>query len=82
IVMTYGGEKSFTLIQEKAQIAKAASAVTLNGEPVNLGFTVAALSDTSLTWTYDGVDYLLSSKDLTKDEMVAAAKSMQGQSSK
>lgn len=82
IVMTYGGEKSFTLIQEKAHIAKAASAVTLNGEPVNLGFTVAALSDTSLTWTYDGVDYLLSSQDLTKDEMVAAAKSMQGQSSK
>ncbi|AGF28926.1 DUF4367 domain-containing protein [Bacillus amyloliquefaciens] len=82
IVMTYGGEKSFTLIQEKAHIAKAASAVTLKGEPVNLGFTVAALSDTSLTWTYDGVDYLLSSQDLTKDEMVAAAKSMQGQSSK
>ena len=38
--MTYGGEKSFTLIQEKAHIAKAASAVTLKGEPVNLGFTV------------------------------------------
>lgn len=36
IIMTYGGEKSFTLIQEKAQIAKASSSVTLNGEPVNL----------------------------------------------
>ncbi len=72
----------FSIGPYEFHIAKAASAVTLKGEPVNLGFTVAALSDTSLTWTYDGVDYLLSSQDLTKDEMVAAAKSMQGQSSK
>lgn len=82
IIMTYGGEKSFTLIQEKAQIAKASSSVTLNGEPVNLGYTIGALSDASLSWTYDGVDYLLSSKDLSKEEMVTVAKSMQGQSSK
>lgn len=82
IIMTYGGEKSFTLIQEKAQIAKASASVTLNGEPVNLGYTIGALSDASLSWTYDGVDYLLSSKDLSKEEMVTVAKSMQGQSSK
>ncbi|MCY8823190.1 outer membrane lipoprotein carrier protein LolA, partial [Bacillus atrophaeus] len=82
IVMTYGGEKSFTLIQEKAQVAKASTSVTLSGEPVNLGMTIGALSDTSLSWTHEGVDYLLSSKDLTQEEMVTVAKSMQGQSSK
>lgn len=80
--MTYGGEKSFTLIQEKAQVAKASSSVTLNAEPVNLGYTIGALSDASLTWTYEGVDYLLSSKDLSQEEMVTVAKSMKGQSSK
>lgn len=54
----------------------------MNGEPVDLGFTVGALTDKSLSWTYDGVDYFISSEDLSQDELLMVAKSMQGQSSK
>lgn len=82
IVITYGGEKSFTLIQEKARVAKTSTSVSMNGEPVDLGFTVGALTDKSLSWTYDGVDYFISSEDLSQDELLMVAKSMQGQSSK
>ncbi|PLT27960.1 LolA family protein [Peribacillus deserti] len=77
-VLTYGGEQSYTLIQEKASYAETTLASTRkNGEPVDLGFTIGAMSDHSLSWTFDGVDYMLASKDLSPDEMVMVARSVE-----
>ncbi|HZG59841.1 MAG TPA: outer membrane lipoprotein carrier protein LolA [Anoxybacillus sp.] len=79
IIMTFGGEKSFTLIQEKARILPATSTSTLiKGEPVDLGFAIGALTDQSLTWSYKGVDFTLASNDLTREEMMMVARSVQG----
>ncbi|MGJ7922757.1 LolA family protein [Neobacillus sp. LXY-4] len=79
VVLTFDGEKSFTLVQEKAEIMPAtASSAAVIGEPVDLGFTIGALSDNRITWTYQGVDFSLSSKDLTRDEMAMVARSVQG----
>lgn len=79
IVMTFAGEKSFTLVQEKAHAVPTANvSTTVKGEPVDLGFAVGAMTDRTLTWTYKGVDFILASQDLTKDEMVAIARSVQG----
>ncbi|MGG3891426.1 DUF4367 domain-containing protein [Metabacillus fastidiosus] len=88
VILTYGdvdGEKSFTLIQESTEIAKPASAsssTSINGEIVDLGFTIGGISEHSLTWTNDGVDYMLASDDLTEEEMIMIAKSVAGQESK
>jgi len=86
VILTFeGNEKSFTLIQESAEIAAPASASTstyVNGQPTDLGFTIGAMSDTTLTWTHDGVDYMLASEDLSEDEMLMVAKSIQGQAAK
>ncbi|WP_027410262.1 LolA family protein [Anoxybacteroides tepidamans] len=83
IIMTFGGEKSFTLIQEKARVLPTTStSVLVNGEPVDLGFAVGALTDHSLSWSYKGVDFMIASDDLTKDEMVMIARSVQGKSIK
>ncbi len=85
VILTFGGEKSFTLIQESAEIAAPASASTstyVNGHPADLGFTIGAMSESTLTWTYDGVDYMLASEDLTEEEMLMVAKSVQGQAAK
>ncbi|WP_409296559.1 LolA family protein [Peribacillus sp. SCS-26] len=77
-VLTYGGEQSYTLIQEKAEPAKTTLASTkMNGEPVDLGFAIGAISGHTLSWTYDGVDYMLASKDLSKDEMLMVARSVE-----
>ena len=79
IVLTYGGDKSFTLVQEKAEVMATAMVSTQAiGKIIDLGFTVGAMTDSSITWTYDGVDYMLASKDLTPDEMVMVARSVQG----
>ncbi|MGG5254726.1 LolA family protein [Neobacillus sp. SM06] len=82
VVLTYEGKKSFTMVQEKT-IAKTASApmtvpTSVEGQPVDLGFTVGALSDHSITWSQNGIDYMIASKNLTKEELVEVASSVQG----
>lgn len=80
VILTYDGEKSFTLIQEKAQVAPVTvAATTVNGEPADLGFTIGAQESNMLTWTYQGVDYTLASNDLTEEEMMMLARSVEVQ---
>lgn len=79
VVLTYDGEKSFTIIQEQTtSVPTMTVSTSLQGEVVDLGFTVGAMTDQSITWTHDGVDYMLASKSLTQDEMVTIARSVQG----
>ncbi|WLR51053.1 outer membrane lipoprotein carrier protein LolA [Bacillus tianshenii] len=82
MVLTYGGDKSFTLYQEKAIAMQTGSLVSAEGEPVDLGFAIGAMTDRTLSWSFEGVDYYLASKDLTQDEMVEIARSVQGQAMK
>lgn len=82
-VLTYDGKKSYTLIEEKTA-AKTASIVPTNvaGDLVNLGPTIAAVTDHSITWSQNGVDYMIASKNLTRDEMIRVAQSVQGEAVK
>jgi outer membrane lipoprotein-sorting protein len=81
VVLTYEGKKSFTMIQDKTEVAETLLvSKDINGEPVNLGYTVGALTANSLSWTHDGVDYLIASKDLKPNEMIMVARSV-GESS-
>ncbi len=83
VIMTFGGEKTFTLVQEKAKVLPATSTPMLvNGEPVDLGFAIGALTDQTLKWSYNGVDFTLASNDLTPEEMVMVARSVQGKAIK
>lgn len=79
VVLTFDGEKSYTLMQEKSEVMPAtALASSIAGEPVDLGFTIGALSESGVKWSYQGVDYTIASKDLTTEEMEMIAKSVQG----
>ncbi|PFA68641.1 DUF4367 domain-containing protein [Bacillus sp. AFS015802] len=79
VILTYDGEKSFTIVQEKSAVVPTMTVSTsLKGELVDLGFTVAAMTDQSIRWTNNGVDYMLASNDLTPSEMVMVAQSVQG----
>ena len=80
VVLTYDGEKSFTLVQEKAAVMPTSSVVTsVKGEPVDLGFTIGALSDNNISWTYQVVDYMIASNDLSPEEMSEIARTVQGE---
>jgi len=77
VILTYDGEKSFTLVQEQATVMPVSSLTTVKGEPIDLGFTIGALSDNVVSWTYQGVDYMLASNELSEDELVMVARSVQ-----
>ncbi|TYR78369.1 outer membrane lipoprotein carrier protein LolA [Priestia megaterium] len=79
VVLMYEGKKSFTLVQEKAQVAETATATLTAGEPFDLGFTVGALTDKTLSWSYDGVDFMIASENLTTEEFSEVARSVQSQ---
>ncbi|GGH87634.1 outer membrane lipoprotein-sorting protein [Pullulanibacillus pueri] len=81
-IIKYTGKKGYTLVETKSEVAEASATVDLEADPVNLGFTVGAMTDHSLTWSHDGMDYYLVSDDLTSDEMVKVAQSVVGQVTK
>ncbi|RSL29635.1 outer membrane lipoprotein carrier protein LolA [Salibacterium salarium] len=77
VVLSYTGDKSFTIVEKVEEVEPAAASVDVGaGEPVNLNFAVGAQTEDSLTWTYEGVEYLLASNNLTTEEMTAIARSM------
>ncbi|MGM9929564.1 MAG: outer membrane lipoprotein carrier protein LolA [Bacillus sp. (in: firmicutes)] len=77
-VLTYEGDRSFTIIAEKVEVVETTSVATsMLGDPVDLGFTIGAITDRTISWTYEGVDYLLASQNLTQEEMIEIAQSVQ-----
>jgi outer membrane lipoprotein-sorting protein len=80
VILTYEGEKSFTLVQEKSLVKEASASPTyVDGDLVDLGATIGALTDHSITWTLEGVDYMIASNNMTEEELVEIARSVQGE---
>lgn len=79
VIMTFKGEKNFTLVEEKVNVAQTmAGPKPVSGEIVNLGFAIGAISDNSIEWHNNGMNFFLASDDLTKEELIEVAKSVQG----
>ncbi|MEH7381175.1 outer membrane lipoprotein carrier protein LolA [Bacillus sp. JJ1533] len=82
VIMTFGGEKTFTMIQERARVAEVATTISLSGEPVDLGFTVGTLTDKAISWTYNGAEFMIASDELTQEELISVARTVQSKSVK
>lgn len=79
VVLSYKGAYNYKLTEARPT---ATSVSYEQGMPVNLGFTVGVLAQTSdnrriLTWELDGVEFMLSG-DLPEEEMVNVAQSTYG----
>lgn len=84
-ILTYEGDKHFSLVQEMYANSHPTSVdvpVYAQGEMVDLGFTVGHFTGHSLEWQQDGMSFVLASDTLTVEEMMAIAKSVQGQAMK
>ncbi|MGV3487472.1 MAG: LolA family protein [Tuberibacillus sp.] len=77
-VLKYTGDKAFTLIESKSDVAKETMTVTMDADPVDLGFTFGIMTDHSLSWSNNGMDFYLVSDKLTTDEMKDVAQSVVG----
>ena len=75
-ILTFNGDKSFILVEEAANVSKEFEIIPVNGDPLILSDSVAALSDNSLSWTSNNIDYYLTSSNLSTDELMTIAESM------
>lgn len=76
-ILSFEGDKSFTIIQEKVKKADQFYLPVFSpGDPADLGFTIGAITDNSISWEADGVSFFIASNDLSKDELIQVASSM------
>ncbi|MFC3799550.1 outer membrane lipoprotein carrier protein LolA [Cohnella sp. GCM10012308] len=83
VMLRYSGTYDFSIIESQSK-DRAVSALAQT-KALDLGFTVGFLTEDdtqSLAWTYDGVDYRLTTIDLPHEEMVRVAQALVDQSGK
>ena len=76
VILTFDGEKPFLLVEETTTIEEEFSIIPTYGEPYLLIDTVAALTDNSITWNSNGIDYYIVSDVMSQDELIEIARSV------
>ena len=77
VILTYGGNKDFTIIQSPVT-KKSVDLVPVfaPGDPADLGFAIGAITDQSISWEQDGIQFFLASNSMSREEMMTVASSM------
>lgn len=76
VILTFEGEKPFLLVEETIKPESELTIVPVMGEPYMFMDTIGALSESSLTWTSNGMEYYLVSDVMNQDELVEIASSV------
>ena len=76
IILTFDGEKPFLLVEETTSIEDEFSIVPIFGEPHFLNDTLGAITDNSVSWSSNGIDYYLVSDVMGKTELIEIANSI------
>lgn len=76
IIMTFSGDNPFIFVQETVKPSSSLEVIPTYGEPFMLVDTVGSLTDTSYTWTSNGVEYYIVSDQMDKKELLEVAKSV------
>jgi outer membrane lipoprotein-sorting protein len=71
----YKGEVSYTVVQEFIEPSEVLYSNRIYGEPVMLEQSVGALTNNSLTWYNNGIEYMIFSTQLNTEELVKIANS-------
>ena len=75
IILTFTGDKSFTLIEEVSKTPKEFEVTTTSGELVFYENVLGSLTDTSINWSMNGKDYYIIGDNLTNEELLKVAAS-------
>ena len=74
VILTFAGESSFTIIQEN--LSSNSSTNYVYGDPYLILDTVGAITDYSVSWISNGVEYSVVSEDMNIDELLTVAQSI------
>jgi outer membrane lipoprotein-sorting protein len=76
IILTFDGEKPFLLVEETSTVEEDFSIIPIFGEPHFLNDTLGAITDNSISWSSNGIDYYLVSDVMGKTELIEIANSV------
>lgn len=75
VILTFSGDKSFILVEEMANASKEFEVTSASGDLIFYETILGALTDTSVSWTKDGMDYYIIGQNLTEEELLQIASS-------
>ena len=76
VILTFGGEKPFTLVEETTAPLSEFTVIPTYGDPYLLIDTVAALSNNSINWVSNGIEYYIVSDVMDQTELIEVAQSV------
>lgn len=76
IILTFEGEKPFILVEETVSKEEEFTTIPTYGEPVMLIDTIGTISDNSVSWISNGLEYYVASDAMSIDELVNIATSI------
>lgn len=76
IILTFSGDHPFMIVQETAKVAEDLLTIPMYGEPYIVTGTVGAMSDSSITWVNNGVEFYVVSDVLNSGELLQVANSI------
>ncbi len=76
VIMTYAGAKPFMIIEEPSRVSKEMEVTSVYGDPLLLSMGVVASASNSLEWQNKDMSYYITSSNLTTEEMMTIAESL------
>ena len=76
VILTFKGETPFMLIQETASKQKEFITIPTLGEPCLFADTIGTMSDNSISWISNGIEYYVTSEVAGSEELLNVAKSI------
>ena len=76
VILTFAGDKEFTLVEETAVKEKEFTIIPTYGEPGFVNDSIGAISDNSLNWISNGIEYYMVSDVMNVIELLDVANSI------
>lgn len=76
IILTFDGDSPFMLVEETVKVGSTLETNIIYGDPYLIGDTVGAITDYSISWISNGVEYYLVSDNMNGLEMLSVAQSI------
>lgn len=76
LILTFGGDKSFVLVEETASTPDTLEVIPVSGNFDFLSDVIGVIGNKSLSWHSNGIDYYMTSDTLEVSELVNIARSV------
>ena len=76
VILTFSGDNPFVFVQETSPVSADMTITPVDGEPVLLASGIGALTDSSVTWIDDHIEYYITATSLSQEEMLSVVNSV------